>query len=99
MPDCLHNGYNMNIDGVLQPKLIVTSPKDGLIPQSKHLRTGTCISAISYSLSCSAFSEFNAELLNSLLSIKQFSLEKKCCLVTILLSNGVVLCLHPFLGK
>lgn len=99
MPDCLHNGHNMNIDGVLQPKLIVTLPKVGLIQQSKHLRTGTCISAISYSLSYSAFSEFNAEPLNSLVSIKQFSLEKKCCLFTILLSNGVVLNLNPFLGK
>lgn len=65
MPDCLHNGYNMNIDGFLQPKTNCDFAKRQLNTAIKtSLKTWTFISAISYSLSYSAFS-------------KQFSLENK----------------------
>lgn len=65
MPDCLHNGYNMNIDGLLQPKTNCDFAKRQLNTAIKtSLKTWTFISAISYSLSYSAFS-------------KQFTLEKK----------------------
>lgn len=87
MPDCLHNGHSMNIDGFLQPKTNCDFARRWLNTAIKtSLKTGTCISAISYSLSYSAFRE-------------QFSQEKKCYLVTILLSYGVVLYPNTFLRK
>lgn len=58
MPDCLRNGHSMNKDGFLQPKTNCDFAKRWLNTAIKTApKTGTCISAIFYSLSYSAFSK------------------------------------------
>jgi len=86
MPDCLYNGHSMNTDGFLQPKTNCDFAKRWLNTANEtSLKTGTCISAISYSLGYSPFS-------------KHFSLETKYYLVTILLSQSCAISQY-ILGK